>query len=464
MQWNGDFLVGGVKITSASAFGHDPATTMCLGPACQCHGIASEATRRWDRHIAGSAADADGSLLKTEVPWPRRLVPKGRMMQVPSWVRRQESCRAAEPCGCTRTAPCQSFCVGLLSTPARCTLRARRLRTPPSLDLHRMFRRAHADGDSVCQVKFSMYLLHDDIDAGFVEAQRMARFFSEELHSIMGRVGTNDTMSALLDKSALCWDWTELAFRRPVTDEVRAFERVSDILRPCMENTQYPFGSEFAGVIHAWPSSATLCAQYLKLAERVRRAMSAGRRHRVAQEAAVKVPDDVAKDAATWVEIAGYEARPLWAWGFTRRVVVGQRLSHCGLSHEAKCKLSSIISSFESGLPACAFSTLFFGVKDLRRPGKPGRRRTTAKMAPPDFAPGDVGVNRDGRLVSILRVRRTVAVGQITACIVRHPWFSIGPCYVSFKAWHAARLAHRCSVSTNPPSRKGLGIIGWVGG
>ena len=439
---------------------------MCLGPACQCHGIASEATRRWDLHVAGFGAhvDLDRPFLKTEVPWPRRLVPKATMMQVPSWVRSQESCSAAEPCGCTRTTPCQSFCEGLLSTPARCSLRARRLRTPPSLDLRRMFRRAHTNTGppSVCQVNFSMYLLHNDIDAGLVEAHRVAHHFSEELDSIMGKVGTNDTMIELLDNSALCWDWVELAFRRPVPDEVRAFERVSDILRPCMENTQYPLRSEFAGVIHAWPNGATLCAQYVALLRRVRIAMSTGRRHRAAQGAAAKVPDDVAKDAATWVEIAGYEARPLWAWDITRRVVVGQRLSHCGLSHEAKCKIASIISSFESGLPACALSTLFFGVQDLGRPGQPrqqARRRTVAKLAPPDFAPGEVGVNRDGRLVSILRVRRHVATEQITACIVRHPWFSVGQSHASFQAWHAARLAHRCSASTNPPSRKSLGIV-----
>ena len=215
-------------------------------------------------------------------------------------------------------------------------------------------------------------------------------------------------------------------------------------------------------MIRTWLASAPWCAQYVRLLTRVRAAMSAGRRYHAGQEIAAEIPDDVAKDAATWVEIAGYEARPLWAWDITRRVVVGQRLSHCGLSHEAKCKIASIISSFESGLPACALSTLFFGVQDLGRPGQPrqqARRRTVAKLAPPDFAPGEVGVNRDGRLVSILRVRRHVATEQITACIVRHPWFSVGQSHASFQAWHAARLAHRCSASTNPPSRKSLGII-----
>ena len=186
VRWGPYFLTAGVELKSTSALEHDPITTVCLGPACQCHGIASEASRRWDRHIAGAAADEGGTLLNTEVPWPRRLapearrlVPGARMMQVPSWVRSQESCSAAEPCGCTRTAPCQSFCGGLLSTPARCTLRERRLRTPPSLDLHRMFRRTHTNTGppSVCQVIFSMYLLHDDFDAGLVEAHRLARFF-----------------------------------------------------------------------------------------------------------------------------------------------------------------------------------------------------------------------------------------------------------------------------------------------
>ena len=90
---------------------------------------------------------------------------------------------------------------------------------------------------------------------------------------------------------------------------------------------------------------------------------------------AAEVPDDVAKDAATWVEIAGYEARPLWARDITRRVVVGQRLSHCGLSHEAKCKIASIISSFESGLPACALSPFSSALKTSGALGSPDSKQ-----------------------------------------------------------------------------------------
>ena len=44
----GDILAAGVELKSTCALGRDTTTTMCLGAACQCHGIVSEAKRRWE--------------------------------------------------------------------------------------------------------------------------------------------------------------------------------------------------------------------------------------------------------------------------------------------------------------------------------------------------------------------------------------------------------------------------------
>ena len=238
-------------------------------------------------------------LLTTEVPWPRRLVPgvagglPPTKIRAPSWVRHGH-CKPAAPCACTSTSPCKGVCEGLLSTPARCTIRDRKLAPPPGFNLSGMFRQTHShEHASVCQAGYGRYAMHDDIDAGLVEAGCWAQKLSFEMDAILHKVGTNDSMSGLLESSAVCWDWAELAFTRPSSRHVQAFQDACKRLVPCMEQTMYPLGSEFNQVSRRWPSMDELCAQYMILARRVREAMTAGR----SPGRASMIPSDVAKDA-----------------------------------------------------------------------------------------------------------------------------------------------------------------------
>ena len=262
----------------------DPVKTMCLGPSCQCDRIVCEATARWDAHVNvqrapgghGRAAVGryDGIPLNATMVQTRwRPAP----VKLPSWVGRQSGGMSpAGPCGCTREVPCSSFCVGLLATPARYTLRARNLKTPPSLDMKSRFRQAWSHRNaSVCQVSYSKYALHDDIDQGLAQASRLAVAMGSELHAILGKVGMNDSMSELLQNASKCWDWADLAFRRPVPEHVTAFRAICVLLRPCLRHTYYPVSSDFGGVVREWPSDADLSIQYMCLAGRVRATMKA---------------------------------------------------------------------------------------------------------------------------------------------------------------------------------------------
>jgi hypothetical protein len=53
----------------------------------------------------------------------------------------------------------------------------------------------------------------------------------EEVSSILGSVGVNDSMSALLNSAALCWDWSRLVFDRPAVADVQAFRCAAQLLR-----------------------------------------------------------------------------------------------------------------------------------------------------------------------------------------------------------------------------------------
>ncbi len=146
--------------------------------------------------------------------------------------------------------------------------------------------------------------MHDDIDAGLVEAGRLVQQLSFELEAILHKVGTNDSMSALLERAAVCWDWAELAFTRPSPEHVRAFRDVCVLLRPCMDQTLYPLATEFSQVSRSWPSVENLCAQYMCLARRVRMAMAAGRRSRYRvhpdTDRHFPIPGDVVTAAGSW--------------------------------------------------------------------------------------------------------------------------------------------------------------------
>ena len=91
-------------------------------------------------------------------------------------------------------------------------------------------------------------------------------------------------------------------------------------------------------------------------------------------------------------------------------------------------------------------------MSELRAVAPCRRRRSkkTPQAVNVSFREGDICVDRSRRLVYIVAIRRQVAVEKVTTAIMMHPWFSIGNGTNSLIAWHAARLAHRCSLLFPP--------------
>jgi hypothetical protein len=63
---------------------------------------------------------------------------------------------------------------------------------------------------------------------------------------------------------------------------------------------------------------------------------------------------------------------------------------------------------------------------------------------------GDVVVQANHRLVFIAQAHTVVDENMVAATLNRHPWFAVGSSHRDFVAWHACRLAHRCSLMFPP--------------
>ena len=270
---------------------------------------------------------------------------------------------------------------------------------------------------------------------------------------MLHQVGMNDCMSELLDAAGTCWDWASLVFNRPTAEHVRAFAVVARVLEPCMAFTYYPFDRAFRAVEHQWPGCDRLGGQYMILAGRVRSARASAERSQSARAAGsqapgneANVPEDVVEEAKDWSEIVAYIVLPVGARADVAHVV---RAQYPGPTAEAfMLKVISRISHFVGGLRPEACCTSHLKPAELRALGTRVRRSAKCPRLPAaPLRPGDIARDRFGRCFHILAVQQRVAIDKVTSSIVRRPWFSLGNGYV---AWHAARLAHRCSMMFPP--------------
>ena len=163
----------------------------------------------------------------------------------------------------------------------------------------------------------------------------------------------------------------------------------------------------------------------------------------------VNVPENIAKDAQTWAQTVDYAVLPIWISELVLRSV--KALLPEGTGRLLQLKVACLVSGFV-GLPLEAYSTLYVKASEVRAAGLCRRRRSKKTLDPAigGLRVGDLCVDRARRLVYIVAIRRQVAVEKVTTSIMMHPWFSIGNGPKGFVTWHAARLAHRCSLLFPP--------------
>ncbi len=410
---------------------HNRSQEMCLGAHCQCSAKIAFHRKLWTALCEGRV-DRDDDAAN---PRPKVQVRGMQDVRVPVPV-------AYSPVQVKRSdGPLESIS-------PRFTFLPRRLPALPNLDTTGMLRaRIHfteAGHVSRCQVAHSAYLVHDAVDEALSSGIDLLEKLNVEFDAILHSVGCNDDMSALLRCSAVCWDWAFLISNRPSVEHVRAFRTVVGMLRPLLIQTLYPAGAQYGGVSPHWPNDETLCAQYMLLAQRVRKAASG----------ASDVPDDVRRAAHDWVGATQCEARPLWV-----NCLVEQLCRQCwpGLAKAHHLRLASVISCFAGVLPreACDVQVLPSArLVSLDKQQKRRRRSKRARSPSPlaSLLPGHVAVCycKNKRMLMYIEARlMTVDVSKVAAALDMLPWFSLG---TGVCAWHATRVHHRCRLLFPPDS------------
>ena len=395
----------------------DPSSHMLLAAHCQCAAIEKCRSRGL---IRGKTSRS------VEVPLRPRAVQR---INVPCWV------VAGAP------IPRDGRCAELVDAVPRCTKRTVGLQSALGHTTAGMFSKRG------CQVSHQAFLIHEECNAGLVEAEEFLKSLYDEISLILGAVGTNDSMGALLRGSGQCWDWSRLLFERPGVDDIRAFQTVCSSLSPLLAHTMFPEDPSFGTVEHRWPHGDVLAAQYMKLCERVRRA--AASRHRVVQG----VPEDVRRHVAKWARLVKVEVRflivcpvisatllhmwqknklwkPVWCWKAACRI--SQCLGTYALLPSINSRPDVLCMS-----PACLKLTR--------------SRRRLSKQAP-TLAVGDVVMVQSNHVlarkfrkahVEVLRLIHRVEVSAVSKSLDINPWFAIGAGMQRFCAWAAVRVHHR---------------------
>jgi hypothetical protein len=98
------------------------------------------------------------------------------------------------------------------------------------------------------------------VDSALLAFEVLLSRLGEELSLYFGSAGGNERTVALLADVQRCWDFGRLAYTEPDVDDVKAFLRAFQTLRPTLRSSAWP--TRFPYVQHVWPSRIDLAKQY----------------------------------------------------------------------------------------------------------------------------------------------------------------------------------------------------------
>jgi len=97
-----------------------------------------------------------------------------------------------------------------------------------------------ATAKSRCEVPQTVYDFHEDVEAALLQARTFLTCLKGELTGILGSIGSNLGMSALVKASVKSFDWKFLLFQEPTGEHIDAFRVVCAKLRPFLQKTLWP--------------------------------------------------------------------------------------------------------------------------------------------------------------------------------------------------------------------------------
>jgi len=301
-----------------------------------------------------------------------------------------------------------------------------------------------AEAPHICVMPMSLAQVLLAMQQACVEFGSYLQRIEEEMAAYFGSVGANPTMLELARLLSICWCWSRMGYTKASRAEAEAFRDAYRLLKPTLEHIFWPPPGSFPGVIRRWPPERDLMLQYAHLRNRV----------------AMRARDNPVR----YTEVDYYTVRRVCAPGFCApgfgespplAASLGLWLRRGRRRCPGAGRVLVLVARFLLPEGVATYEAAAFSVKSgsLCLVGRArglaqaryGRRRrlTLADGERGDFAAVFKG-SRQGFLVEIVAVSRTLSASKIAAALDMDPtfhgaagWKSGALCY------HAVRLGHR---------------------
>ena len=108
------------------------------------------------------------------------------------------------------------------------------------------------DSQSRCEVPQTVYDFHEDVESALVQASKFLVHLKVELTGILGSIGSNLGMSALVKAAVKSFDWKFLLFEPPTGEHIQAFRFVWEKLSPFLAKTLWPDDEDLISYISVY--------------------------------------------------------------------------------------------------------------------------------------------------------------------------------------------------------------------
>jgi hypothetical protein len=229
----------------------DRSSQAVLGPHCQCLAMEEIYTHHdWQKKPRGPTDDSANLIARCKYPRaplttlpeeslhkPGTFFGKFNNLRWPLWTKSPSS-------NCSAQATLKSPPTNLADVGPRLQWRPVGRPRHPFLPADRwkgaFQRNLTATSKSRCEVPRTVYEFHEEVEGALVQARIFLVHLKGELTGILGSIGSNLGMSALLKASVKSFEWKCLLYQNPTGEHINAFRFVLQQLRPFLEKTLWP--------------------------------------------------------------------------------------------------------------------------------------------------------------------------------------------------------------------------------
>ena len=220
-----------------------------LGPHCQCLALEEAIMDHdWARKPRGPSDDSANRTARCRYPRaPLTTLPEESLHKPGTFFEKFEHLRWPL---WTKSASANRACRGQPEAQSLADVGPRLQRRPRPRPRHAFFPFDRWSGafrhtlndtsKSRCEVPQNVYDFHEEVERALVQARTFLVHLKGELTGILGSIGSNLGMSALVKAAVKSFDWKFLLFQPPTPEHINAFRFLLEKLRPFLAKTLWP--------------------------------------------------------------------------------------------------------------------------------------------------------------------------------------------------------------------------------